>query len=116
MSAPFPLFDFYLAKASINRGDDTYDDALIEQMQLEASAIVLDYCKIYDPDLQSPFQSPPDDPRWPIWRDSGAPFHVQAAARLVFGSLYAIREGHEAEILSDTVKNLLWRERDPAMA
>lgn len=115
MSATYPLFDFYIAKASI-REDSNYSDALIEHMILEASSIVMDYCKILDPDEQSPFQSPPDDPRWPLWLENGAPFHVQAAARLIFGSLYNIREGHEAEILTQAVKDLLHRERDPAMA
>lgn len=106
----FPLIDFYVAKESINRGDDTFNDVLIEQMILEASAIVLTYCKVNDPVTVSPFVSPPDDPRWDDWQIA-APWDVVASARLVFGSLYAIREGHEAEILTQTVKDLLHKHR-----
>lgn len=44
------------------------------------------------------------------------PALVQAAALLTVGELYMNRESSDADVLSDAVKNLLRRSRDPALA
>jgi hypothetical protein len=93
------------------RVDGSDDDTDIAEKIEEASHIVLDYLKVDDS----------------MWQDStGAPLDVpgtvQAAVKIVFGNLYAYREGGSEssfrviEPLGDTVKNLLARYRDPAIA
>lgn len=93
------------------RLDGNDDDIDVAEKVVEASAIVLNYLKVDDT----------------MWQDSaGAPLDVpgtvQAATKIVFANLYAYREGgsetasRSIEPLSDTVKNLLMRYRDPAIA
>ena len=63
-----------------------------------ASEIVIDYIKRPDHG----------------WTAETVPFHVKAAILLVLGALVADREGGDP--LSDAVKGLLHRFRDPALA
>jgi hypothetical protein len=81
--------------------DHDADDFDIEAKIFEASAIVLDYLKLADAPA--------------AWAEL-VPEHIQAATKLVLGSLYKNRESEIAEPLSAAVKSLLHRSRDPALA
>lgn len=48
------------------------------------------------------------------WTDADAPFRIKASILLVLGALMDNREGGDP--ISDAVKSLLWRDRDPALA
>lgn len=74
---------------------------------LHASAIVLDYLKRDAGEWQDSAQEP-----------ESVPSVVEAATLIVAGALYENRDGagNAAEPLSQTVKDLLHRYRDPAMA
>jgi hypothetical protein len=88
------------AKRHLRMGDD--EDEEIEEKVNEASAIVLDYLKV-----------PADE-----WAVGAVPYLVQAATKLVLGALMENREGNAdgPEPLSQAVKDLLHRYRDPALA
>ncbi|NNM75049.1 head-tail connector protein [Enterovirga aerilata] len=49
------------------------------------------------------------------WTEETAPPRVRSAILLVLGVLYRDREG-QTNPLTDAVKALLWRDRDPALA
>jgi hypothetical protein len=48
------------------------------------------------------------------WTEETTPFMVKSAILLVLGALFDDREGGDP--LSDAVKSLLWRSRDPTLA
>lgn len=81
-------------------------DSDISLKILQASAIMLNYLKI---DLDgSPLEFP--------WSGDDVPWDVKAATMLVFGDLWKNRESDVASPLSQAVKDLVRRWRDPAMA
>lgn len=75
--------------------DDTDAQAMAEQ----ATDIVIGYIK--KPDHS--------------WTTENAPARIKAAILLVIGRLYDDRDGQE-EVLTDAVKRLVHRDRDPALA
>jgi hypothetical protein len=87
--------------------DHDEDDAKIEFIRQQASHIVLDYLKAEEGTYQDSSEEPVDVP--------GA---VEAATLLVCGALYENRDGSDKESspLSQAVKDLLHRYRDPALA
>lgn len=92
------------------RVDHNVDDADIQRKIDQATNIVLDYLKMRT--VPSSWTggtafSPPGD---------GVPGTVKAATLLVLGELWENREASVAIVLSDAVKSLLHRWRDPAMA
>lgn len=93
------------AKSHLNIDHDS-DDTLLQSMILQGSAIVADYLKIGE-DVYDVLGSP-----------SGVPYVIEAATLLVIGSLYENRDGSEdaPQPLSQAVKDLLHRQRDPAIA
>lgn len=83
------------------RIDDSDSDEDIEAMIDQASDIVTDYLK------------KPDHG----WTDETVPDRIKSAVLLVVARLYLDREGQlEGGILSETVKALVHRDRDPALA
>ncbi len=80
----------------------------LEEVIAEASAIVMNYLKMDVPTawMTTETESP---------TGTGVPYDVQAAVKLVAGELYKNREG-SSDPLSKTVKSLLHRRRDPAIA
>jgi hypothetical protein len=99
------------------------DDTKISEIIVHASDIVQDYLKKTDLQLEeewsntSPISSPPD---------LTIPGRVEAATLMVCAAIYENREGWEGggsvssfsmpDPLSKTIKALLHRTRDPAMA
>jgi len=82
----------------IDAPDDDFD---VQAMTEQATDIVVDY-------LKKPDHS---------WTSETVPPRIKAAILLVVGRLYMDREGQlEGGILSDTVKALVHRDRDPAIA
>ena len=79
----------------------------IEQKIFTASHILFDYLKI-DPD-ESPLSVP-----WGIGEDT--PGVIKAAVLLMVGELRRNPEAGAANVLSQSVKDLVHRYRDPAMA
>lgn len=88
----------------------------------QASEIILNYLKIPVPEHTSPVE---DSPTYTYWENnpSAIPFDVQAATLLVLGTLWESREANVAGsfvgstgVLTDAVKSLLHRRRDPALA
>lgn len=78
---------------------DDADMAADVVMKTEAATeIVIDYIK--RPDHE--------------WTDADAPFLIKAAIMLVLGALFDNREGGDP--ISEAVKSLLHRYRDPALA
>lgn len=75
------------------------EDSDVTAMAEEATDIVVGYIK--QPDHE--------------WTDETAPLRIKAAILLVVGRLYEDREGKEA-VLTDAVRALLHRDRDPALA
>jgi hypothetical protein len=96
------------AKRHLVIDHDELDDTLEEKVD-EASGIVLDYLKRPDSEWQTTAGTPDE-----------VPYVVQAATKLVLGALWENREGNDYALLpqplSPTVKNLLHRLRDPAIA
>ena len=94
------LTDLETVKGHLRLDDDASDEILFRKMQ-QASAIVVDYLKIeddvYDIDDTSALPIPPE---------------VEAAVLLVVEALY---DG-ATDPLSETIKSLLHRHRDPALA
>jgi hypothetical protein len=78
------------------------DDSQLLLKAEQASDIVVDYIKRPDHG----------------WTDRTCPGHVRSAVLLVLGNLFGTRgdDAKTAEPLSQPVKDLLWRERDPALA
>lgn len=82
----------------IDASDDDFD---VQAMTEQATDIVVDY-------LKKPDHS---------WTSETAPPRIKAAILLVVGRLYMDREGQlEGGILSEAVKALVYRDRDPAIA
>ncbi len=85
----------------------------LEQKILAASAIVYNYLKIAVPDFTSPST---EGTLYSTWSITGVPYDVQQATLLVLSELWENREASNSNPLSDAVKALLHRYRDPAMA
>lgn len=91
---------------------DTDHDADIQFRIRQASEIIMDYLKLTEP---------PD--AWELDEDGvqtspvvyTVPALHQAACLLVLSELYENRESSTSDPLTDAVKNLLHRQRDPAM-
>lgn len=81
------------------RIDFADDDALVGELVSEATDIIVDYLKKPDHD----------------WTAETVPFRVKAAILLVTGSLYENRDAGE-EVLTSSVRALIHRDRDPALA
>jgi hypothetical protein len=96
------------AKAHL-RVDHDLDDADIASKIEQASAIVLDYLKLQSEPSEWTNASEGSPP------GTGVPALIQAATLLIVGELYAKREA-SADALSDGVRALLHRYRDPAFA
>lgn len=110
------LITFDEAKSHLSV-DHEWDDATIDDKRTEASEIVLDYLKTDT--SASTFN-------WVDAIGEPTPFVpgvVKAATKLVLGGLYENREGYTdvgrfgaPQPLSQAVKDLLQRKRDPALA
>lgn len=81
------------------RIDFNDDDVDVLAMSEEATDIVIGYIK--QPDHE--------------WTYETVPFRIKAAILLVVSRLYEDRGGTE-DVLTDAVKRLLHRDRDPALA
>ena len=94
------LIDLDSAKRHLRITNDAQDERVHSKV-VQASAIVRDYLKV-------------DADEWDIDDTSAAvlPYEIEAAALLV---LEALHDG-STEPLSDAVKSLLHRHRDPALA
>lgn len=102
-----------LAQVKRHVGQDaSFDDKMLEQMRLQASAIILDYLKIDTGDTGFDWFDALGEPAKTI------PGVVTAATLLAVGALYENRDGSSGspQVLSQTVVDLLMRSRDPAMA
>lgn len=101
------IVDLESAKEHL-RVDHDQDDAQILIKLEQASAIVVNYLNkpvgTWELGAETDVDSDTDD----------APYPVQAATLLVLGALYRDREGGDP--LSQAVKDLLARYRDPVMA
>lgn len=86
------------AKARL-RVDFADEDTLIEQLLDDATDIIIGYIK--QPDHE--------------WDDTTVPPRIRSAILLTVARLYEDREGSEP-VLNDTIKGLLHRDRDPALA
>ncbi len=110
---PMNLVTFTEAKEHL-RVDHDLDDAQINRMRRQASSAVLDYMKI---DIDETAFDYVDEFGEPI--ENNIPQEIRAATLLVLGALYENRDGDEfrsPQAFSQTVRDLLWRHRDPAMA
>lgn len=96
----------------------TQSDSDIQFKILQATAILLNYLKV---PMNASVEDSPVTLPW-VADDFGSetddevPWDIKAACALIFGSLYANREGENADPLSPAVRSLLARWRDPAMA
>jgi uncharacterized phage protein (predicted DNA packaging) len=79
--------------------ESTDDDDLLERIAEDATDVVVGY-------LKKPAHG---------WTDETVPHRVRSAIMLVAGALYANREG-AADVLTQPVRDLLHRDRDPAFA
>ena len=97
-----------LTLAEYLRADTDLEEDQLEQFILEASAIVMNYLKIDVPVewLTTASDSP---------TGTGVPYDVQAAVKAVAAELYKNREA-TSNPLSENVRRLLHRRRDPALA
>ena len=93
------LVDLETAKGHLSMDEDAADDIIVSKIE-QASAILINYLKV-DADLWDQ-DSTESDP---------VPLTVVAAVLLVTEALF---DGHEP--LSQTVKDLVHRLRDPALA
>lgn len=99
-----PIVTFEQVKTHLQMDHDL-DDQKIEEIAQEASDTMLDYLK-----------KPLD-----YWQDSagqpaGVPGVVKAATLKVAASLYENRDGSGTPALSQDVKDMVHRKRDPAFA
>ena len=104
-----------LTRVKKHLGQDThYDDRMLEEKRFEASAIVIDYLKLDTSDTGFDWVDAFGEPT------AAVPGVVTAATLLVVGALYENRDGRgdssSPAPLSQTVKDLLMRSRDPALA
>lgn len=100
------LVTFEQMKSQLEMDHDD-SDTLIEEIVERASFIVLDYLKM---DLDA-YQDSSGDP-------SAVPFPIEAAVLLAGAALFENRDGSVdgPQALSQAVKDLVHRYRDPAMA
>lgn len=105
---PLAIITLEVAKQHL-RPPGTIDDARIERMMDEASAIVLDYIKL-------PYDSYHDTNGELVEEDVPPP--VRAATLLVLGALYDNADGQnpDKQPLSDAAKALLHTRRVPTLA
>ena len=95
------LVDIDTAKRHLRR-DDNYDDERIALLIDQASEIMIDYLKLPEGTYQATDGSPDDVPRM-----------VEAATLLVIESMY---DRPEVDPLTEAVRSILHRSRDPAIA
>lgn len=95
------LVDLDTVKLHLRRDDDDDDERIVRTM-VQASAIVLDYLKISQ-DSYGGTDGNADD----------VPMMVEAATLLVIENLY---DHPEIDPLSEAVRSILHRMRDPAMS
>ena len=95
------IVDLETAKQHLHVIDDADDDNIFRKLE-EASAIVLDYLKL-DDDAYAIDASPYVEP----------PKMVRVAVLLVLENLY---DRPEEDPLSNAVRSILHRKRDPALA
>jgi hypothetical protein len=95
------LVDLEATKRHLRRDDDHDDDRIVSTIR-QASAIVLDYLKVA-PEYYSGTDGNLED----------VPLMVEAATLLVIESLY---DHPDQDPLSDAVRSILHRLRDPALA
>lgn len=93
------LVDIYQAHKHLRIDDDDADEDLDIKIE-QASEIVIDYLKTSNSGWEDP---------------DTVPYPIQAATLLVLGVLWEEREG-AVDPLTDAVKSLLHRFRDPALA
>ena len=93
------LVDLEVAKSHLRMEEDHLDDVIYRCIR-EASAIIINYCKV-DEDLWDVDNS----------ESEGIPLVIEAATLLAVEALF---DGGEP--LSQTVKDLVHRYRDPALA
>jgi hypothetical protein len=102
------LVDFDRAKRHVYASGTDDDDLILTKLE-HAGSIVMDYMKLSaTPAAWDVADTSP--------QEIEVPPNVQAVTLLVLGSLYKDRESDTANVLSDTIKNLLRRLRDPALA
>lgn len=104
------IVDFDTAKEHLRITHNTLDAEILTKLE-HASAIVVDYLKkpVGTWELGDVSQHSSGD------SGENAPYPVEAATLLVLGALMEGREG-EDQILTQAVKDLLHRYRDPALA
>ena len=95
------LVDLETTKRHLRRDDD-YDDERIVLLIDQASTIVVDYLKLPEGTYEATDGSPDDVPRM-----------VEAATLLVIEGLY---DRPESDPLTEAVRSILHRSRDPALA
>ena len=101
------------AKAQV-RVDHDFDDTQLDEMRSRASWAVMDYLKI---DIYDTGFNWVDDFGEPI--RGNIPPNIAAAVLLMIGAMYENRDGdvwRSPQALSQSVMDLLWRYRTPAMA
>lgn len=94
------------------RVDHSLDDSDIQSKILEASLIVLDFLKLSS--IPSSWSGGTGSTNTPT--GNTVPENVQAVVKLILGELYRNRDAGTSIVLSQTVKDLLRRLRDPALA
>lgn len=111
MSFPYPYALVTLAQAKQHlQMDHDLDDALIESKVEQASGMVLDYLKLPSPPSEWNPDSAAESP------GLGVPPLIQSAVLLAVGELYKNRDAGAVNVLSEGVRSLLHRQRDPSMA
>jgi hypothetical protein len=97
------------AKDHLRVDHDDDDEDIFDKVE-QASAIILDYLKLDTPPISWGNLSGDSPP------GTGVPKVVQSSVLLALGELHNKREASEVNVLSEAVKNLLRRSRDPALA
>ncbi len=99
-----PIVTFEQVKAHLNMDHDA-DDVKIAEIAVEASETMLDY-------LKKPLDHWQDTNGDPV----GVPGAVKAATLKIAAALYENRDGSGTAALSQDVKDMVHRHRDPAFA
>lgn len=97
------------AKDHLRVTHDNDDEDIFSKVE-QASAIVLDYLKLSVTPTDWGNLSGDSPP------GTGVPHLIQAATLLILGELFKGRESSTVDVLSNAVKSLLHRYRDPALA
>lgn len=100
--AEYRLVSIGEATRHLRIDNNAYDIEDVTLKVVAASGIVLNYLK--DPLNEEG------------WDENTTPSDVKAAVLFVLGTLYRVREGDVADPLSQTVRDILHRYRDPAIA